>query len=667
MKKIYLCIVLNLFLIHLKAQNFQWAKREGSWAYDYGYGIVNDNSGNVYVAGKYEMNANFSDTILPNESSNHDIYVARYSSSGTLNWIRTGGGTLGDYAHGVACDNTYLYVAGEIEGYGNLITFPGSSITLNSVGDNDIFLSKYDLNGNLLWAKSAGGNADDKALTVTYDNFGNMYIAGLFNDTATFGGTTTIYGAGGNDVFIAKYDPNGDLQWVHQAGGPGRDEAKSIKCDASGNIYICGMYADGAVFGNQTLSTPNTNSGHYSNTFLAKYSPSGTLSWVKTAGGDYDDVGWSITIDNSDKIYMTGEYNAYALFDSYHLTTSGNADIFVACYDGTGSVQWVRGAGGPLIDRARGIGCAGSSIYITGQFGSTATFGNQTVTAADSSDIFIAVIDNNGNYLWATSVGGAPDNFEPLGYESGNAICAEVGGNVYATGSLLDGGTFGGASVSNYDRTDVFITKLTQGPDVTPPLVSVFNPADNAVDIAKTANLVITFNEPVQAGTGNILIKESGVVTETIAVSSSNVVITGNMVTINPSADFTDNALVNVTMASGVFVDMSNNNFDGITTDTTWNFAVAAITGVASGGSDSPDKFIVYPNPGTGSFTVDLAQLVNQPIEINVINYLGQIVEKRKDKLSPKINFDLSAKEKGIYFLELKTEQQVFIKKIILQ
>ena len=75
MKKVYLLILLNLLFFSVSAQNFDWAKREGLWAYDYGYGIVNDNAGNVYVAGKYEENANFSGTVLSN-AGNHDIYLA---------------------------------------------------------------------------------------------------------------------------------------------------------------------------------------------------------------------------------------------------------------------------------------------------------------------------------------------------------------------------------------------------------------------------------------------------------------------------------------------------------------------------------------------------------------------------------------------------------------
>ncbi|MES2567781.1 MAG: T9SS type A sorting domain-containing protein [Bacteroidota bacterium] len=462
MKKIYLLTLLSIAL-SFKSQTFGWAKGEGLWAYDYGMGIANDNSGNVYVAGKYEMAANFSGTILPCDGvpdCNHDLFLAKYSSTGGLSWIKTCGGSLGDYAHDLACDGSnYLYVAGEIEGAGHVISFPGSTVTLNAKGDNDILLAKYDLSGNLMWAKSDGGHYSEKALGVAYDNSGNVYMCGYYKDTCKFGGTTTIYGAGDSDMFLAKYDANGNFQWVQNAGGAGRDEMKNLVCDANGNIYVCGFYSNGTVFGSQTY---NVSSGSYYDSFVAKYSSSGALLWVTTGGGDYDEVAWDITVDNAGLLYVTGEFNASAMFGSTQLITSGNADIFIACYDANGTTQWAKKAGGPLIDRARGIGSDGTNLYITGQFGNTAMFGSATVTAADSSDVFFAAFNSSGNFISAASVGGIADSVETLGYESGIAICADGMGNVYATGGLLDGGSFGATNVTNYDRTDVFVTQLTQ-------------------------------------------------------------------------------------------------------------------------------------------------------------------------------------------------------------
>ena len=112
-------------------------------------------------------------------------------------------------------------------------------------------------------------------------------------------------------------------------------------------------------------------------------------------------------------------------------------------------------------------------------------------------------------------------------------------------------------------------------PDVTAPTVTTYSPADNATAVSKSSNLVLTFNESIQKGTGNILIKEAGIITQTIDVTSAVVTVSGNIATINP-ADFSYNAAVNVEIASSAFKDLSNNNYAGIGDATTWNFTVQA-------------------------------------------------------------------------------------------
>jgi hypothetical protein len=447
------------------------------------------------------------------------------------------------------CDKVnYTYIAGEIEGFGNQIIFSNSSTTLTTVGDNDEFVAKYDLNGNLLWAKSDGWVKDEKALGVCADASGNVYICGYFVDTTSFGGTMHP-GMGGEDIFLAKYDSNGNLLWTQYAGGAGRDEAKSIRCDAAGNIYMCGLTQNGCVFGGITF----TCSGQYYEAFLAKYAPDGTVQWVQRGGGDYDDVAWALTIDNSGKIFVDGEFNAYATFGSFGLTTDGRANVFVACYDASGNVLWAKSAGGTLDDRARGIGTDGNNIYLTGQFGSTAAFGSYNVSAVDSSDIFIAAISNDGNFMWVTSVGGTPDAPESLGYESGNAVCAENSGIVYATGALLNGGVFGSTSVSGYARTDVFVTKLSTTALMVPEL---------------------NLNELLS----------------------------------------------------------------------------------------------VYPNPSSGNVLIDAGNYEFKKMNISVYNNMGQLVKSQAHSDVSSASVDLSAMTSGIYFLELKTDNNnTYRQKIVLK
>ena len=115
----------------------------------------------------------------------------------------------------------------------------------------------------------------------------------------------------------------------------------------------------------------------------------------------------------------------------------------------------------------------------------------------------------------------------------------------------------------------------TINPDLTPPTVTAYSPADNSTNVSISSNLQLTFNESVQKGSGNIVIKQGGVTTQTINVSDAAVTVSGNTVTINPS-DFNNNAAVNIEIAAGAFRDLANNNYAGITSTTTWNFNTAA-------------------------------------------------------------------------------------------
>jgi methionine-rich copper-binding protein CopC len=118
-----------------------------------------------------------------------------------------------------------------------------------------------------------------------------------------------------------------------------------------------------------------------------------------------------------------------------------------------------------------------------------------------------------------------------------------------------------------------FDLQLNGAADVTAPEVNTYSPADNATNISNSANLVLTFSENIQKGVGNILIKEGGVTTQTIDVTSAAVTVSGNTATINP-ADFSFGASVNIEMPAGVFKDLANYNYAGIASATTWNFTV---------------------------------------------------------------------------------------------
>ncbi|MCE9540914.1 MAG: SBBP repeat-containing protein [Bacteroidetes bacterium] len=449
-----LAIILLFTTMNSSAQNFQWAKRAGLYAFDLGYGIGTDNAGNVYIAGKYEQKANFGGTTV-GCAGNHDIYIAKYSPGGSFLWVRTAGGSIGDYAHALAVDGAgNSYLTGEFE---TTTRFGSGAVTLKSSGSNDIFVAKYDTNGNLIWAKKlAGGGGSDRGLGISVSN-GGVYVTGNFQGGANFSGTQ-LNSSGGHDIFIAKYTTGGVFQWAKRAGGSGEDEGFAISNDSGGNAYVTGYFTGTANFSGTSVSSK----GGY-DIFLAKYNPSGTLLWVKKFGGTANDAGNAIKV-NSSGIFLTGGFRNTTLFGSISLKTpNGNSDIFIARLDFSGNVIWAKKAGGTDNDTGRGIAVDGSSnCFITGNCGKSATFGSTTINGADITEIYFASYDASGNYRWVLKVGGAADVSDPDRFiEMGLSIATDPSGNVVGSGAYRSSSTFGGTTLSPFStHTDVYVTKI---------------------------------------------------------------------------------------------------------------------------------------------------------------------------------------------------------------
>jgi hypothetical protein len=289
----------------------------------------------------------------------------------------------------------------------------------------------------------------DYGISIAVDGIGNVYVTGGFEGTATFGETSLTSAL--SDIFVAKYNSSGTLQWVQQAGGRGADYGKYISVDGSGNVYVTGVFMETATFGAVSLT-----SVRYDDIFVAKYNNSGTIQWAQSAGGMSDDEGNGIAVDGSGNAYVTGYFNGTATFGATSLTSAGSSDIFVAKYNSSGTLQWVRQGGGASSDGGKGITADGSgNVYVTGYFNGTSTFGTTSLTSAGSSDIFVAKYNSSGTILWAQKAGGS-------NYDEGNGIAVDGGGSVYVTGHLEDTAIFGLTSLTSAGGRDMFVVRVQE-------------------------------------------------------------------------------------------------------------------------------------------------------------------------------------------------------------
>lgn len=484
MKTIYKSILFSFFLLNYfsssgQAPNFQWAKSAGGAAGfdDLANSIAVDVSGNTYITGSFNSTIiNFGSTALTNMNTNNsaDIFLAKYDASGNVIWVRSAGGTGDDVAYSLVVDASgSVYITGYFDS--STITF-GSSTLINA-SQRNIFLAKYDAFGNVIWAKNDGGTGEPVAYSIAADSSGNTFITGGFggsSSTVSFG-SIILTNAGNSvyDIFLAKYDPSGNILWAKSAGGTGHDVGRSVAVDASGNSYITGSFYSTTInFGSTILANVNTNSTE--DIFLAKYDTSGNVIWAKNAGGTVSDIGYSIAVDTSGNTYIAGSFNSTTIgFGSTTLISAGYDDIFLAKYDALGNVIWAKSVGGTSFDYATSISVdASENTYVTGSFWSSPlTFGSTILTNAGGGDIFIAKYAASGNVIWAKSAGG-------IGDDDGRSVAIDASGNTFITGYFMSPSiAFGLATLTTAGGGgDIFIAKLgnTTGINELSNLISIY-------------------------------------------------------------------------------------------------------------------------------------------------------------------------------------------------
>lgn len=359
---------------------FQWARGAGGPTTDESVSVAFDPQGNIVVTGYFKVQAWFDNTSITG-SNNLEFYVAKYSSSGSFQWVRKGIGPGDDRGKGIDCDSQgNILVTGS---YRDTCIF--ESDTLISPGDDNIFLAKYSPTGNLLWILDGGGPLQAWTSTVSVDANDDAYITGSFKGTAFFG-MQSVVSYGGNDVLLAKASSTGSWLWAVNGGGLNDDYGNGMEVDVFGNVAVTGSFFDTVAF----YPVSNIISNGDKDGFIAYYNSSGAGLWANAMGGTQSDKGIACSTDKDGFVYVTGYVNGIAHFGSVVDTSKGGDDIFLAKYSPQGSLEFVELAGSTNHDYGKGIEVDDQGIvYIGGVFQNTMYFGNQTLVSAGDRDIFL--------------------------------------------------------------------------------------------------------------------------------------------------------------------------------------------------------------------------------------------------------------------------------------
>lgn len=405
---------------HLE-RGFDWIATVGTPEnQDIARAIVTDSRNNLILTGAFGGRVDFGDQPVrargTDDGGDRDFFVAKYSAGGQLMWLDHGGGHRVAYQQTGA--NTGLSVATDENDHvivaGAYIGAPELARTSLPVGgpNSDLFLIKYTEQGKPVWTRSVTCSYMIYGYGVEADPHNNIFVTGSFGHhnlggTAFFEEGRILHSFGGRDIFLAKYDPQGKLVWVQQAGSSqssnGYDQANCIAVDQLGNSYIAGTFSDEAAFGRHTLSSYGGR-----DIFLAKYKPDGEVEWIRQAGspsgsGPKDEQARGLALAPDGSIYITGAFTGTARFGPETVSTIGNSNFYLAKYTTDGALVWIRQfedldgfrkAEGNSID----VNPAGQ-IVVTGSFAGTIGIGNHVLTSTGAEDIFILVINEQGQTL----------------------------------------------------------------------------------------------------------------------------------------------------------------------------------------------------------------------------------------------------------------------------
>ncbi|KKM89312.1 hypothetical protein LCGC14_1249930 [marine sediment metagenome] len=366
-----------------------WNRTFGGGLDDRGYEVAVDSIGNVYQVG----------WGLSYGPGSADMYLVKYSSSGTQQWNRTWGGGAIEYCNKLEVDSlNNIYVTG---------------ITYSFGVAGDIFLVKYNSSGVQQWNRTWGGGGVDSSSIISTDSSDNIFI----------GGTTTSFGAGGIDMVLIKYNSSGAQQWNSTWGGGSYgadDTVHGFTIDTSGNIYTTG----------ETWSfSPD------SDLFLNKFNSSGVLQWHRRTGGwTSRERGLAVVMGPSETVYVAG-----------HIGGTGNYQWYLANYNGSGDRQWYSVIAGGLSDSAEAVlFYSPDNIYVVGY---TYSFG------AGNRDIILVKYDNANPRISITSPGGN----EFIGNVAPNFDISITESNLDTNWYTLDGGitniTFSGLT-GTFNQTE---------------------------------------------------------------------------------------------------------------------------------------------------------------------------------------------------------------------
>ncbi|BDS13328.1 T9SS type A sorting domain-containing protein [Aureispira anguillae] len=482
--------------------------------------------------------------------------------------------------------------------------FQGTFGSLTSVGSEDGFIAKYNDQGQLQWIKQLAGTSSDRVNGIVIANDNEIYIVGEFRDKFYYNNDSLV-SQNQLDVLIAKLDSSGTIQWASSANGWGYESGNDIALMPNGNLVITGYYENNLDFGGSSLLANGLR-----DIFIATIDPQGNPQWLKTLSGPAFEEGKSIATDSSNNIYIAGSFRDFLYPNGNTVAGEGSYDVYLAKYDQTGQLLWIKTMGGPAADEGTYVKVDHhQNVVVTGWYDRYIQVDTVLLSGSKEEDGFAAKFAPNGDFLWVIPLAGTFD-------ERTYGVDFDADDNLYIMGTLDSLLILGGDSLNNRHLnrpTDIFIAKY-----------------DEAGNYKWAQTLGHYYNDFCY----DLLVKDATTIYLAGSFQDTSIFITDTLISQN---DY----------------DVFLAKFD---IDTT-----VAIPKIPANVTNDIQQLLLYPNPSHQQST--LYYTLTQTTDVNILIYdlLGsvhQTILLKNQPIGPhQLKLNRPSREAGVYFVQIKTNR----------
>jgi hypothetical protein len=551
-----------------------------------------------------------------------------------FNWVRQMGAVDGTDKITIAQDpDENLIAAGLFEGSADF-DHGDTELVFNAGGIKDVFISKTSPNGDFIWAKQIRSinNIDPFYLNgMITDMEGNIYITGSYVSPIDFDPDPSVEfivdevdpSNYDQDIYVAKYSPDGNLIWVKTVGYHDTDFGVTLNLASNGNVIVTGQYRYTVDFDpGEGVSTLNS-------------STSGIFLWTLTADGDYVDAKsisgtsntmgvYKATMDANDNLYLVGGFYGTADFDpgaaNYSLSSTGSGVTgFVCKLDSALSCVWAKPLHATSLSMAlRDVKVdANDDVFLAGTFWGGVDLDpaddvSFDLVSAGNEDVFVLKLDANGAFVWGKHFGDT-DSDQAMALEFGNDGNLLIGMNTRSATIDLDPGA-GIQTFTNGGNYDLALLELT--------------------------------------GNGDFISMKQ------ISGSSLQQV---NDIVLTPSSVY-----MGGTFAGSTDFDPGTGT-TSLSPDESWDFFILKMGATPTHIDDRAQdlRMVLYPNPSNGLVNLSMVETTGKRT-VEIYNYAGALLETIvADKTSCII--DLSQKPAGLYMIKVKDDSGSIVSQTVIR